>query len=71
MFCNIELSLESFGPERIVVDSGTNSGSDMIRNAPIAINTPITRADQQRVILSQGIALGDYPLKMKVSAITI
>jgi hypothetical protein len=71
MRSDIDLSLESFGPERIVVGNGINSGSDMIRIAPIASNTPITRAVDLRVILPQGIAQGDYPLQMNLSAMNI
>jgi hypothetical protein len=68
---DIDLSLESFGPERIVVGNGTNSGSDMIRIASIASNTPITRTVDLRVILPQGIAKGDYSLQFNLSAMNI
>ena len=67
----IDLSLESFGPERVVVGSGTNPGSNMIRIAALASNIPITRAIDLRVILPQGISQGDYPLQLNVSAMNI
>jgi len=68
---DIDLSLESFGPERIVIGNGTYSGSDMIRFAALASNMPTTRAVDLRVILPQGIAQGDYPLQLNVSAMNI
>jgi hypothetical protein len=67
----IDLSLESFGPERVVVGNGSNSGSDMIRFAALAGTMPTTRAVDLRVILPQGIAQGDYPLQLNVSAMNI
>jgi hypothetical protein len=67
----IDLSLESFGPERVVVGNGSNSGSDMIRFAALASTMPTTRAVDLRVILPQGIAQGDYPLQLNVSAMNI
>ncbi len=68
---DIDLSLESFGPERVVVGNGTSSGSDMIRFAALASNVPTTRAVDLRVILPQGIEKGDYPLQLNVSAMNI
>ncbi len=68
---DIDLSLESFGPERVVVGNGSSSGSDMIRFATLASNTPVTRSVNLRVILPQGIEQGDYPLQLSVSAMNI
>lgn len=68
---DVDLSLESFGPERIVVGNGTDSGTDMIRIETLASNTPITRSVNLRVILPQGIEQGDYPLQLNVSAMNI
>jgi len=67
----IDLNLSSFGPERVVVSNGANSGTDMIRIANLSSNLPTTSAFDLRIILPQGIEQGDYPLQLNISAVNI
>jgi hypothetical protein len=64
---DIDLSLSSFGPERVLVGSA-NSGSDIIRIEAQASNLPVLHEVDLCVILPSDIEQGNYPLQLNISA---
>jgi len=67
----IDLSVDSFGPGRVLVANGSFPGSAMIRMGELASNMPVTRNFDLRVMLPLDIKQGHYPLHLNVSAINI
>lgn len=63
---DIELELNSFGPEGVQVAS---IGS--LRIATPGRNIPVVRELDLRILLPEGIAQGTYPLQVNVSALGI
>ena len=67
----IDLSIDSFGPGRVLVDNGSFPGTDMIRMEEQVSSTPVSRNYNLRVMLPPDIQQGHYPLQLNVSAVNI
>lgn len=67
----IDLSLSSFGPERILVDNGSFPGAELIRMGQLTSTVPVLRNFDLRIMLPQDIKEGEYPLNLNVSALNI
>lgn len=68
---DIDLNLSSFGPERIVVGGNESFGSDLLRIPAPPGNEPVISNLDLRVILSDDMQEGDYPLQVNVSVVNI
>ncbi|HKL26078.1 MAG TPA: hypothetical protein VJ910_07645 [Desulfuromonadales bacterium] len=67
----VDLSLDNFGPGRVLVANGNFPGSDLIRMDQLSSSVPVSRNFDLRVMLPPGIEQGGYPLQLNVSAVNI